>query len=479
MENTRNAYLQHLIGFVKTYKVLLLLFLYTIAASLTLVFCNGTGGSGDSMLHYQFAKSAPSQPQFFFHHWAKPLFVLLVSPFTQLGFIGIKIFNVLVSLLSIFFTYKIAQKLNIKNAVLAALFLMFSPLVFRLTFSGLTEPLFALFLCMGLYALLVDRYLIACLIISFLPFIRSEGLIVIGVFGLYLLIKQKWKLIPWLLFGHVVYSIAGFFWLNDFLWVFNKIPYAKLSSSYGHGELFHFVEQLIFVIGVPMYILFWVGICSILWKSIKRKLSIEIQVFVFLGFLTFFVAHSLFWYLGIFNSMGLKRVLIGIGPLISIISLMGFNFITEELFSNKRRAKTIAQGLLLAYILIFPFTSNQAAIDWERDLNLSIAQQAGRKAIDFIAEYKKPSQRYILANCYLSEVLELDHFDDSKRIDLTRKFMEKAQPGDLVIWDNWFALVEHGVTQESLDNNPELVKLYSSSDWDQGKEFLYSVYRRR
>ena len=379
--------------------------------------------------------------------------------------------------MTIFFTFKIAQKLNINNAIIGAIILIFSPLCFVLTFSGLTEPLFALFISIGLYTILVKKPIISCLLISFLPFIRSEGLIIIGVFGLYFLLKRKWKLIPFLLFGHIVYSIAGFFVFNDLLWVFNKIPYARMSSTYGSGELSHFVTQLMYVIGVPIYILFWSGVLIIIWKSIKNRISIEIQILVFLGFFSFFIAHSLFWYLGIFNSMGLNRVIIGVAPLISIISLIGFNFLTDEIFKNKRIPNLIFQGLLIAYILIFPFTSNPAAINWERDLSLSKDQQSANQIADLISHNRGSNQRFVFAHPYLSEVLKIDHFDDTKRLELTADFMNHIKSGDIVIWENWFAVVEHGVTKEYLDTNTELTCLHNISVWDQGREILYSVYQ--
>ena len=456
-----------------------MLFIYAIIATLTILFFDGTGDGGDSIQHYLFAKFAPLHPQLFFNHWAKPVYVLLVSPFAQFGFIGVKVFNAIVSLLTIFFTFKIAQKLNLKNAIIGALFLIFSPLNFALTFSGLTEPLFALFISISIYAILKHKYIAACLIVSFLPFIRSEGLIIIGVFGFYLLLKKEWKLIPLLLFGNVVYSIAGFFVYNDFLWVFTKIPYAHLSSTYGSGRLLHFIEQLIYVIGVPIYILFLIGVISIVWKSVKKKTTLELQILVFLGFLSFIIAHSLFWYLGIFNSMGLKRVLIGIMPLISIISLKGFNFITEDVFKNKRIPKLITQGLLIAYIVIFPFTKNPAAINWEKDLKLSKGQQSAIQVADYITQNIGTDHRFIFAHPYLSEVLKIDHFDSNKRMELTQDFMNHLKSGDIIIWENWFCVVEHGVKKEYVDNISELNNLYNLSVKENGGEILYSVYIRK
>ena len=464
---------------MKNNTIYIVLFIYAIIAALTIIFFDGTGDAGDSIMHFLFAKFAPLHSELYFDHWAKPVYVLLASPFAQFGFIGMKVFNAIVSLLTIFFTFKIAQKLNLKNAIVCALFLIFSPLNFVLTFSGLTEPLFALFISIGIYAILKHKYIAACLIISFLPFIRSEGLIIIGVFGFYLLLKRKWKLIPLLLFGNVVYSIAGFFVYNDFLWVFNKIPYAHLSSTYGSGRLLHFAKQLIYVIGVPIYILFLIGIISIVWKSVKKKATLELQILVFLGFLFFIIAHTLFWYLGIFNSMGLIRVLVGIIPLISIISLIGFNFITENVFKNRRIPKLITQGLLITYIVIFPFTKNPAAINWEKDLKLSKDQQSAIQAGDYITQNIGIDHRFVFAHPYLSEVLKIDHFDRNKRLELNHDFINNTKSGDVIIWENWFCVVERGIKKEHLDNTPELNNLYNLSAKEGGREILYSVYIRK
>ena len=461
---------------MKNNQIYILLLIYSIIATTTIVLFEGTGGSGDSIHHYLFAKFAPLHPKLFFNHWAKPLYVLLTSPFAQFGFIGVKTFNATVSMFTVFFTFKIAQKLNIKNAIFSSIFLLFSPLYFTLTFSGLTEPLFALFISIGIYTILVDKPVISCILISFLPFIRSEGLIIIGVFSLYFFLKKEWKLIPLLLVGHVVYSIAGFFVYNDLFWVFNKIPYAHLSSTYGSGKLSHFVVKLMYVIGVPIYLLFWIGVPVVIYKSIKKRISFEIKTLVFIGFFGFFIAHSLFWYLGIFNSMGLKRVLISVAPLISIISLIGFNFVTEELFRGKRIVNLILKGFLIFYTLIFPFTSNPAAINWDKDLNLSKDQKAAFKIADFINERRDSNQRFIFAHPFLSEALKIDHFNDEKRVELTKDFITKTKSGDIVIWENWFAVVERGVTKEDLDANSHLTSLHNLSFWDNGREVKYAVY---
>lgn len=464
---------------MKNKTVFVVLFLYAVLATLTIIFFDGIGHSGDSIHHYLYAKFAPNHPELYFNHWAKPLHVLLASPFAQFGLVGMKVFNVLVSLLTIFFTYKIAQAVNLKNAIVVTVLLIFSPLYFVLTFTGLTEPLFALFVSIGIYAVLKNKYIIACLVISFLPFIRSEGLIIIGVFGFFLLLKKEWKIIPLLLFGHLAYSLAGFVVYNDLMWVFNKIPYAKLGSTYGSGKLFHYVEQLLYVIGIPIYILFWIGFISLTVKSIKKTIALELKVLVLLGFLAFFIAHSLFWYLGIFNSMGLKRVFLGIVPILAIIALMGYNFITEELLKNKKKVKVIFQWTLVLYVVVFPFTSNPAAINWERDLSISTSQKSAHEIADYIAQDVGLTHRFVFSNPYLSEALQIDHFDSSKRMELMKTSMSNIKSGDIIIWENWFAVVEYGVTKEHLDSNTNLINIHNVIAEDEGRKIHYSIYKQK
>jgi len=463
---------------MKNFIYVVLLF-YILIASLTIIFFNGTGDAGDSVYHYLFAKYAPIHPELYFDHWAKPVYVLLASPFAQFGFSGIKVFNATVTLATIFFTYKIALALNIKNAILSTIIMIFAPLYYLLTFSGLTEPLFALIIAISIYLAIKQKYLAAGILISFLPFIRSEGLILAGIFGIYFLYNKQWKIIPFLLSGSIVYSIAGYFVHHDLLWIFNKIPYASLDSTYGSGKLFHFTEQLFYVVGVPIYVLFWIGFISLIIKTIKKKILSEELILIFLGTICFIIAHSLFWYFGIFNSMGLKRVLIGVMPMIAIVSLEGFNFIFNDLFWKKKTLKIIIQFMIVAYIVVFPFTSNPASIKWKRDMMLSQDQQSAMTSANFIIDETGGDFRILCAHPYLSEVLNIDHFDENKRIDLTSDNIDQMKAGDFIIWENWFAVVEMKIKKEYLDNNDGLINLYNSVEDDKGRSVMYSIYTKK
>jgi hypothetical protein len=441
----------------------IILLIYSIISILSILYFDGTAGGGDSIAHFLYAKYAPMHLELYLDHWAKPIFVLLASPFAQFGFVGVKVFNSITTFFTIYFTFRISELLGIKNAYLSSIILIFTPLYYIITFSGLTEPLFALALAVGTFYILKRNFIIATIIISFLPFIRSEGLIIIGVFVLYFIVKKLWQYIPLFGLGHAIYSIIGYFKFGDLLWVFNKIPYARLSSNYGNGDLFHFVHQLFYLLGTPIYLFFCVGLLAILWSLVKRNTSKEILLLVFLGFLSFFTAHTMFWYLGIFNSMGLKRVFIAIIPFISIITLMGFNFVSELIGNKHKHYKIAFQIVIICLVVIFPFTKSPSAINWEKDMRLSKDQLIAEKVFDRLEHTLQKYDRYVFAHPYYSVVMEVDYFDNTKRINLTSDFGEYIKEGDLILWDSWYAVVEGGLTYNKLQKMNNLKEIYKYS----------------
>jgi len=462
---------------MKNREIYAALALYAVLAAAVISLFDGIGDSGDSILHYLYSKYAFKHPELFLHHWAKPVFVLLSAPFAQFGFTGMKVFNALVTGCTIFFTYKICESLDIKNALLSTVLLLFAPLHFVLIFSGLTEPLFAAFLSGSLYLMVRERHFSSALVLSFLPFVRSEGLVIIAVWVFCFLLKKRWYAIAGLMVGHVVYAVAG--WLlydYELLWIFRKMPY-NYRSQYGSGSFTHYFVQMTYIVGIPIYVLLWIGVISIVRNTLRRTSNLYIQVPILLGFGAFFMTHTMAWYLGLMGSMGLVRVLISVMPLIAIIALLGFNFITEEFFIHNKNIKFAIKIMLIAYLLIFPFMPNPAAFNW-RDLNLNKYDVQAIQVRDYITANVDIDQRkFLYVHPYMSEILNIDHFDPQQHQELQPDFMQHLNEGDVVIWDFWFSVIERGVTKEMLDDTPELELMYELKD--DNRKTTYAVYVRR
>ena len=453
-----------------------------LCAGVALAFiANGTCDEGDSVMHYQYARWAPFHSKLFFDHWAKPLYVLIASPAAQFGFHGMKLFNILVSACAIFFTLSAAQRLNIKRFSLASLFMIMSPALIVHSLSGLTEPLFALVLIISVWLYLKDKIFWSIIIISFLPFVRSEGLMMCGVFTVLLIFEKKWKMLPLILFGHFVYGVAGYPIYHNLLWTFTQIPYASMHSAYGHGEWDHFFINTLCITGVPLYILLGIGMLTGLRKLLNRNLFFENRrelLLVYGCFCTYFFGHVIFWKFGIFNSFGMLRVLVGILPLMAIIELRGFNSLINWMPSPFSR-KLALIGIII-YVIIFPFSPNPYSWNYKQNFFLNTSQELLVEMRNYIQisypDYKKCNYYYD-AN-YTSVVMGVDFFDPkvSRR---TYETWESPPSKSFLIWDDWYSVVDIGTKLETVMNDSrfELVKEFSKKDpWNtERKIFLFKT----
>jgi hypothetical protein len=449
-----------------------------LAAGIFLTFtANGTCDDGDSIMHYQFARFSWHHHELFFHHWAKPLYVLIASPFAQFGLTGIKFFNLGVSAITIYITWLIAQQLRIKRSALVGLFMIMSPGLIIHSLSGLTEPLFALVLVISIWLYLNERIILAAVVVSFLPFVRSEGLIICGVFGLLFLLEKRFFVIPLLALGHIVYSIAGYPVHHSFLWVFTKIPYAYLGSIYGKGTWRHFFVKLPFIIGIPIYALLVLGfIVPLVTVFCDRLIAFtdankRLSVLIYGSFVTYFAAHVSFWALGIFNSFGLMRVIVGILPLIALIALQGFNLV-DLIGYPKLRISVAALALLL--VCIMPFSNNQYALHYNRDFMLNARQLVLKDAADYVkTNFKDYSSRriYFDAN-YVSILFDIDYFD--KHVCARTSEMKTYPPANaFLVWDESYSAFEANTPLDTLknDNRLEFIKEFVEKDeWNYYKK---------
>jgi hypothetical protein len=457
--------------FKDDYKIAYLLLSAYYVAMLAMAFiANGTGDDGDSIAHYLFSRYAFVHPENFIEHWAKPVFVLLSAPFAQFGFIGIKIFNVTVTTLAILFTYRIARQLKIRNSWFVIVALCLAPMYLRLTLSGLTEPLFALAITVVIFLALRKHFLASVLIVSFLPFIRSEGLIIIVVFAFYLIIARRYKLMPILAKGHIVYSILGWFYYTDFLWVFNKMTYAVWNSSYGQGSPLTFVWGMIDFIGLPLTFLFIAGTISLISNEravfrIRRLriFSMEEVLLVFGSFFAIWLSHTIFWTFGLFNSLGLVRVLIAVAPCAAIICLRGFNLILSMNLIASTPAMRILAGLFLTLaVIVTPFIQLDYKCSFELNGNQQSLQNAGEK-------YGKQLEGYTIyaSSPYSLIPFNCDPFDTTrnkrlKEIHSENQFPEKSA----IVWDGFYAPNEDKVALANLleEERFELLDIFEAQD---------------
>jgi hypothetical protein len=442
-----------------------------------------TFDSGDSVMHFLISKYSYLHPELFFDQWGKPVFTILSSPFSQFGFKGIEIFNCLLATLSVYYTFLSAKKLNYSFPWLAIFILFGATDYFLSMYSGLTEHMFGLFMIAGFYYILSGQIITAVILISFLPFVRSEGFIIMILYGVYLLYSKQWKILPFLAAGTIVISLLGFFYYQDLLWVFHTNPYSNAKDNYGKGSFWHFFIQLYYVAGLPFVILLGAGLFLFIpdlfktttWKNNKDFTAV---FFILYGcFWGYFFSHVIFWWQGLFHSFGITRVLIAILPLGAVMGISFVDFISKKLNSAWWPAIVVAVGCIA-----FMFSGNKAAFKIPDDFRPLPDQILVQDIKKFLAvnNLTDENSKYSYAAPYIAMAMDLDYFDPKVNIRRRGKYNYEIDAnvpsGTIVIWDNWFAFVEYGLTEEAYNiGDFQRIKEFASGD---GKS-RFVIFRKK
>lgn len=465
--------------------LLLILASVIVGAFLTFlaVISPGIEGGMDSYNHYLIARWSWVYPErLLLDQWGKPVYNIIASPFAQFGIMGVEILNILLLIGSAWFTWLICRKLNIRNAWLGFLITLLSPIILVNTISGLTEPLNAFLLLGTIWLLIDDRYIAGAIATGFLPYARSEGYVIMAVIGLFLLWKSEYRAFFFLLLGSVVMNTIGWIVEGDPKWLYTSNPYIKIQaekgSSCGHGSLLHYIHALPYTFGRLVSLLFVVGSAVTGYRFVKNRYDDREQKILFLligVFALYFAIHALIWYLGLMGSCGYERVMTVIAPLLSIVALIGFNFIFSLIQSGnilwlssewRERIRKIVQSKIFKIVV---FTAFAGILLYEPyrwygpryPLEISKEQQLFRETAQWFNATNYKGRKVYHLYPYFSILTDENPYDVEKHIDLWSFDAQYAPPGSIVIWDSHFGPNESKLPLEQLKENPDFTLIRS------------------
>lgn len=408
--------------------------------------------TGDSLLHYFYARHAPAHPENLLNHWAKPLYTLLAQPWAQAGWRGVVLLNALLGVASVGLCVALARQARLQwpGAVAVAAFL--APQFIRVHYSGLTEPLFAFVLVLAAWLGARGWWAWAAAAVGLLPFVRSEGMIYQLLLAGILVALGRWRALPWLGLGYALYGLVGWLAMGwQPWWYFAQNPYdGSHTATYGTGTWTYYLEKLPYVLGIPLAGLFALGVmvCAARAWATRRQWRtapwLLAHVWVLGGALAMLGAHTVFWAVGGFNSFGMVRVLVGVLPLMALVAHAGGAWLLLRLPAG--RAQGLAAALLVGYVLAFPFLPNPAALKLPADFaphpDVALAQRLRQPPM-------QPGQRLMMSNGATPFVWDIDIFDTTRVVPLSAG-LGGLRPGDVLVWDDWFGPIEGNLTPEAL-----------------------------
>lgn len=438
-------------------------FIILFISSLTLlgIFFNAeaTFDAGDGLMHYYISRYSWQHLELFLHHWGKPVFTLLSSPFAQFGIKGMYFFQVLCFASTSFFAYKISQKLGLKFGWSLPVFIGFVPVYFQVLNTGLTEILFGCAAMAVIWLVFERRWMLAATVASFIPFIRPESNVVLPLLFICLVWNQQWKSIPFLFGGYVLYSIAGYFYYHDILWISHQ-NYSLMGELYEgvkgpfffyftfHREIFGLIYFLLFCFGIP-------ALAIRLWSARKQPqpfLVEELFLIYGIAFGCLFLHVILYWWPGIFTNLGMFRYMATVIPAGSLVVLRGLNLFLETTIQDRR--KVLIAALILFSSAITPF--QQYAFPFK----LGVEERVLTEAAKWMKDHADSEDPIHYLHPYMPLVLNFDpysnvHYKQTYGLDSIQPSKDLADKAWL-LWDAHYSAVEGKLPLEILLKDPQL-----------------------
>jgi hypothetical protein len=443
---------------MKNKKTLYLIFILSaFLYLLNLWLSPGFNGGADSITHYQISKYSWLHDYLLIDQWGKPIFTILFSPIAQFGFQAMNLANIALIFWGAWLSYTIARNLNLQKAHWVPFIVLFTPIVAGNSVSGLTEPICAIFLILFLYFATKEQWILGSILVGFMPFARSEGFVILTLILVFFGMTRRWKYIPFLLIGMLIFNTIGYVITDKPLWILESNPYINTDINvYGSGSFFHFFQLALPIFGIPFLFVLIQTITQLdyfknILSSYKWSLQDQLWFWIITGsFWGYFLAHTVLWWQGMWASLGLIRVMFVIAVPMALMAVKGWEFLASKwpILNNK-----IATSTFLVIVFLGPFAMRMCEFQEIQILApLGVEEQVNKKLdVALRKKYDMKEHKTFTGHPYLTLLLDVDPYD-IKINDRLREW-KKAQPGDLVIWDGHYGPNEETVLQSELDSD--------------------------
>lgn len=377
----------------------------------------------DEIGHFLISRDAWVLPELIFDVWGRTVHTLLYMVPALFGLTGVRLFSLLLALLTVYITTDLAKLLGIKYWYFIPFYLFFQPWFARIHFLAITEVPFSIIMVAAIWLYLKDRRNLATFLVGLLPLIRYEGIALVVLWVAFLLYRRHWAACLWVVIPSLVYNIADFV-------LYGEIPFAVFldpepNNIYGSGPWYHFLIRLPHpqAVGIPMILLAAAGL---------RRLFQSTRLLVIAGwYVSYLILHSVIFALGLFASGGYKFFLLPMAPAFATLATLGLQESTQWLKKyvnrkNIRYAVGLICGICIAWTLFFvqphPYRLDDIAV---------------QKASNWI-------QRHNLADRYLASTNVYFYYFLPMRIDaetLWEEFppLDEMPAGSIVVWDGYYS----------------------------------------
>lgn len=451
----------------KTEKILFYILLIISFFTVIIIYfkADTTYDGGDGVVHYQIARYSWKYPHLLLDLWGKPFFTLISSPFAQFGLKGINIFQTLNAAVISCLLFNIASKINLKFAWTIPAFVFFAPVYFAVMNSGLVEIFFGMMFIFSVWLVFNKKYYASALVASLLPFVRPESYVVMPLLAVIYAYRRKFLAIPLLLTAAIIYTLIGYYYFKDILWIIHQ-NYQLVGESYPgmKGSYFHYfgIYDQIWGSVYTVLLLFGIGIILFqVYRLFRGKPEHEFVEEVFILFLGSavgcFILHSLLYGMpGILNNLGMLRYLAVLIPGSAFIALIGLNMINLPVFRKINFLKPAIAILVVILVIHSSFAQ------WYYPFKPNNEQVVMKQMATYIQTTMPNFKKICFLHPSLPFFANLDPYDYKRVETISATDMDhlnQLPDSTLLLWDSHFMKGEGKIPFNWLSENPNFIML--------------------
>ncbi|MCI0448665.1 MAG: hypothetical protein L0Y79_02625 [Chlorobi bacterium] len=424
----------------------------------------------DDSSHYNFNRHFIEQIGQSTGAWHRMGRVLLFALPAQFGLKGVQIASAILFIITIYFAYKILRHKNVRYAEWVIPIIGFQPVLFNVSYTSLAEVPAGFLIVLAYYLYLKEKTEWVLVTASLVFLFRTEYYYVAGLFVLIYAYQKKWKILPYVLVGPLLwYLYSTFITLNPIQFFYDMTLHSRLPKIDTGVDWYYYLLHSPKIYGFLQAIFFITGTVILAFKKqLKDYALVLIIVFTGIFIQTLFAMKEL----NLTCSIGQLRYIAVVGPMFGIVSASGISYLFGTIKNNAFR-NTLMTIILLAMFALGPYATpyhNKFAIEKVSD---DITELASKN----YPEHKLLSNMHQLANATDEPQTGGERF---KILNQTN--VEKYNKS-LIVWCSYLEgspFVNENVTLDEINSIPniKLVKEYKDTVNNCYSSPMYYKYRK-
>ena len=290
----------------------------------------------DDLTHYLYAKWAWTWPAYLVNDWGRPGFTALYFLPAAFGWEACRLLSAALTAGSAYLAWSISRQLGIRHAWAAIIFTFAQPVFFQLSQTTLTETALAFYLALSTHLAIRKHWTVSSIILSLAFVTRHEAIVFLPIWLAFALrekvpLRRLWPLLWAPVVVNAVAPLTGS--TPAIAQFFNPSG----TGQYGRGGWLTFFSRSMEAFGPGISVLAMIGL-----TRVQRAGGNIVTACIVI----YFVAQTAVRALGLYDTGGYARFLVGISPLIAVAALAGWMRLYDSDPASRHWTLALAAGAM-------------------------------------------------------------------------------------------------------------------------------------